>query len=97
MKLLEGNRLKSATFYGTLYRVRYKRTGAKEIVGAITYGRDKSRGFHAINKNNSCLTGNQALIFEKRKSRVFLVLWQAAGYKGNYLVETKIHPSVSNY
>lgn len=36
MKLLEGNRLKSATFYGTLYRVRYKRTGAKEIVGAIT-------------------------------------------------------------
>ena len=22
---------------------------------------------------------------------------QAAGYEGNYLVETKIHPSVSNY
>ena len=48
----------------------YKRACDKEILGAIT-GVTKFimeiTGFSRDQQNNSCLTGDQALIFEKRK------------------------------
>ena len=82
------------------YALPYPRTGDKEILGAIT-GVTKLimeiTGFSHDQQNNSCLTGDQALIFEKRKGVLSwcCVRLQAAGYKGNYIVETKIHLSIS--
>ena len=72
MKLLEGNRLKSATFYGTLYRVRYKRTGAKEIVGAITYGRDKITGFSRDQQKQQLFDRQSSSDLRKKEKQSFL-------------------------
>ena len=63
-----------------------KRTGDKEFLGAIT-GVTKFiieiTGFSRDQQNNSCLTGDQALIFEKRKGVLSwcCVRLQAAGYR----------------